>query len=235
VSTYLIVDDNEAFADNLAEILQDAGHVVSSARSGSDALTQVRGRRFDALLTDMRMPAMTGAQLVHKIRQVDPGLPAIVVTAYSGTEDLLTARNEGLLAVLAKPLVVPHMMELLAVARRDGLIALVEDDADYADNLTEALRLRGFTTVLAASVLDTERLASIRPFAGVVDLRVPGGPDGAAMARLAERFPGLPLIAVTGHDIPPPVETTRHFRKPVPMAELLEALEGLYEARPSRV
>src|SRR5271163_4601712 len=201
---YLIVDDNEAFAENLAAILQDTGNTTTLASTGAQALERVRAHRYDALLTDMRMPVMSGAQLVHEIRQLDPGLPAIVVTAYSGAEDLDTARREGLLAVLSKPLVLPQLIELLGAARRDGLVALVEDDLDLADNVTEVLRHAGFATVLASSVLETERLAGVRPFAGVVDLRVPGGPDGEAMRRLNICFPTLPLIVVTGHDITPP-------------------------------
>src|SRR5438874_577063 len=139
---YLIVDDNQAFAENVAEILTDAGAEVTIVAGGPQALEAARSRRFDALVTDMRMPVMSGARLVHEIRAVDPGLPAIVVTAYTGEDDLLAARDEGLLAVLPKPAPIPRLLELLRNARRDGLVALVEDDPALADNLAEALRAR---------------------------------------------------------------------------------------------
>src|SRR5262249_15524828 len=156
------------------EIIADAGARVDVATSGAAALERAAARRYDALLSDMRMPAMNGAELVHRLRAVDPGLPAIVVTAYTGDDDLEAAPRDGLLAVLPKPAPIARLLELLACARRDGLVALVDDDLAFADNLSEALRGRGFAAVTAASVLETQRLGAVRPFAALVDLRVPG-------------------------------------------------------------
>jgi len=98
---YLLVDDNEAFAENVAEILRDEGHEVFASSSGEEALRRVRAERYDVLITDMRMPEMGGAALVHQLRRIDPDIPVIAVTAYSGDEDLKVARAEGLLAINA--------------------------------------------------------------------------------------------------------------------------------------
>ena len=226
---YLVVDDNIAFAENLAEIIGDLGDEAVLASSGAEAMALVEKTRFDALVSDMRMPTMSGAELVHRVRQVDPGLPAIVVTAYTADNELEAARQEGLLAVLPKPVPVPRLISLLQVARRDGLVALVEDDPDFADNLSEALRGLGFTAVTASSITETERLGRIRPFTALVDLRIPGGPDGEAMRRLAHRFPGLPLIVITAYaKSDPPVPAAQIFEKPFDTAALLAAVERLY-------
>src|SRR5262249_23630864 len=162
---YLVVDDNLAFAENLAEILRDVGDEVSLASSGVQALQLAQKERFDAVLTDMRMPMMGGAQLVHELRKSDPGIPAVVATAYTGDDDLATARHEGLLAVLSKPIPMQRLLELLEAARRDGLVVLVEDDHALSDNLCEALRLRGLTAVTAGSVLETMRRGPVQPLA----------------------------------------------------------------------
>lgn len=227
---YLIVDDNEAFAENMAEIIRDTGDDVSVATSGEEALALARQTRYDALLTDMRMPVMGGAELVHRVRRIDPGLPAVVITAYTNDDDLEAARREGLLAVLSKPVTVPRMLDTLRTARRDGLVALVEDDPGLADNLGEVLRSRGFSAVMARSVTETERLGAVQPFAALVDLRVPGGPDGAAMYKLGEKYPGLPMLVITAHDVSPPLEAEATFRKPFQTPRLLEAIERLYQA-----
>jgi two-component system, response regulator PdtaR len=222
---YLIVDDNRAFAENLGEIVADLGDEVAVATSGEEALARVRERRFDALVTDMRMPVMNGAELVHRVRRADPGLAAIVVSAHSRDADLEAARREGLLAVLPKPVPVGRLLELLGVARRDGLVAVVEDDLALCDNLGEALRGRGFAAVCAASVLETERLGPVRPCCALVDLRVPGGPAGEAMRRLEEKYPGLPQLVITGYHDPPPVACEALFSKPFDTRTLLEAVE----------
>ena len=226
---YLLVDDNVAFAENLAEILVDAGDAEAVVvDSGDKALARVQKERFDALVSDMRMPEMNGAELVHLIRRADPELPAVVVTAYTADNELEAARREGLMAVLPKPVPVPRLLELLTRARRNGIVALVEDDAALADNLTEALRGRGFAAVTARSVVETERLG-VRPFAAVVDLRLPGGSDGEAMRRLHAKFPELPMVVITAHsDQPPPVTSTAIFTKPFDTGALLAAVERLH-------
>lgn len=232
---YLIVDDNREFAENLAEILRDTGDEVSIAENGKEALELARAHRFDALLTDMRMPLMGGAELVHELRRVDPGAAAMVITAHVGDDDLDAARREGLLAVLQKPAPAARILELLARARRDGLVVVVEDDARLSDNLCEALRMKGFAAVTAASVLETERLGPVQPFCALVDLRVPGGPDGEAMRKLATKYPGLPMIVVTAFHEHPPMPHEAYFTKPFDTASLLSAVERLHGARAQAV
>jgi CheY-like chemotaxis protein len=229
--SYLVVDDNQDFAENLAEILRDRGDEVVVTQNGRDAAKVVATRRFDAILTDMRMPLMGGAELVHEIRRVDPAAPAMVITAHVGDDALEAARSEGLLAVLGKPVEVARLLALLASARRDGLVVVVEDDARMSDNLCEALRTRGFAAVTATSVLETERLGPVRPFCALVDQRVPGGPDGEAMRRLAAKYPGLPMIVVTAYEDPPPLPHQGYFTKPFDTRELLAAVERLHGAR----
>jgi CheY-like chemotaxis protein len=228
---YLFVDDNVEFAENMVEIVGDCGAECEMAGGGAEAIERVKRTRFDAIVTDMRMPEMGGAAVVHEIRRVDPGLPAVVLTAYAGDTDLESARREGLLAVLAKPAPIARLLGLLGAARRDGLLAVLEDDAALLDNLTEALRLRGFAAVTASSVLDTERLGPVRPFAALVDMKVPGGPDGEAVRRLEARFPGIPLVAVTAHSGAAPAHCRALFSKPFDTGALLDAVEKLHAER----
>jgi two-component system, response regulator PdtaR len=229
---YLIVDDNRALAENLAEILRDGGDEASVATRGEAALEQAGQTRFDALVTDMKMPVMSGAQLVHQIRRVDPGLPAIVITAYTGEDDLFGAMQEGLLAVLPKPVPLPALLSLLGSARRDGLVVLVEDDAGLRDNLVEALRDRGFTAVTAGSAMEAERLGGVRPFAALVDLNLPGSPRGEVLHPLLARFPKVPFLVMTGHaDLLPRPWPLQVFTKPFQTPALLETLEKLHAGR----
>jgi DNA-binding NtrC family response regulator len=229
VKRFLFVDDNFDFAENLAEILRDNGDHVAVAGGGAQALELVRSTRFDALVTDMRMPEMSGAVLVHEIRRVDPGLPAIIVTAYTGEDDLEAARKEGVLAVLPKPVPIRGLITMLKAARRNGLVALVEDDFALADNLAEALRDRGFSSVNAGSLFEAERLCGMRPFAALVDLRIRGAPDGAALALLFQRNPKLPILVMSAHEEAlRQAAWPRAFAKPFDSGALLAAVEELW-------
>jgi CheY-like chemotaxis protein len=231
--SYLIVDDNREMAENVAEILELEGAKAVVTTSGLEAMEQVRTNRFDALVTDMRMPVMQGAEVVHSLRTIDPGLPAVVMTAYTGDNDLEAARQEGLLGILPKPVPLPRLLELLGRAKRNGLVALVEDDLALRDNLTEALREAGFGTVSAGSVSETERLGGVRPFAALVDIRVPGGPDGEALRKLIARFPKLPILVTTAFaEKMPEVEHRGLFAKPFDTAELLRELERIHDELP---
>lgn len=226
---YLVVDDNSSFAENLAEVLSDTGAEVTIAVSGAQALNAVAASRFDVLVTDMRMPVMSGALLVHEIRRVDPGLPAVIVTAYTAEDDLLAARDEGLLAVFPKPVPLDRLIQVLRVARRDGLVALVEDDAGLADNLSEAMRDRGFSAVTARSVAEADRLGGVQPFAAVIDLRLPGSPDGEALRRILARRPDLPVMVMSAYaDAIRGVAAPRIFEKPFATGKFLDALERLH-------
>jgi DNA-binding NtrC family response regulator len=147
----------------------------------------------------MRMPLMNGVEVILRLRALDPQLPAIVVTAYTADDTAAHALRVGVLAMLAKPVSIPRLLELLGSARRNGVVVVVEDDPALLDNMTEILQLNGFAAVPVRSVLEMAALDEARPFAAVVDLRVAGGPDGEAMRRLAERCPGIPMVVVSGY------------------------------------
>jgi CheY-like chemotaxis protein len=228
---YLIVDDNRPLAENLAEIMRDRGDDAVVTTSGPEALGHLARQRFDAVLTDMRMPAMDGAELIREARRTDPGLPAIIVTAFSKDAGIRDAQRQGPLAVLPKPVPVPDLLRLLAVARRNGRVVLVEDDPVLADNLAEALRDRGFSVAQIGTVAELDDLPSDAPLVAIVDLRVPIAPDGEAARTLTDRFPGLPILVVTGYrDVAVPVSTDRLFRKPFDTAALVRAVETLHQA-----
>src|SRR5260370_41993805 len=98
----LIVDDNEPFAENIADIVTDEGMCPSIAVSPVSALALLRQQRFDVLITDLSMPQMNGAALLHEARRLDPGLPAIAVSAYANDATFRQAEREGFLAIFDK-------------------------------------------------------------------------------------------------------------------------------------
>lgn len=214
---YLFVDDNRALAENLAEIATDGGASCQVASGGAEAVARVRAERFDAVVTDMRMPGMGGAELVHAVRRIDPGLPAIVLTAHAGDADLASARREGLLAVLAKPASIPRLLALLGAARRDGVVLLLEDEDVPLDALTEALRDRGFATIATDPAREDARPGPARPFVAITGVKHGGGSDGPASRTLATHFPGIPLVSAIAH--------------PTGLAATLDAVERIHGAR----
>ncbi len=185
---YLVVDDNRDFADNLREILTDHGAEVDVACCGEEGLERATSRRYDAIVTDMRMPGMDGAQLLNRLRSVDPGVPTVLLSAFSQDELLRRAKRDGLLAVLSKANQLPRLLDVLSCARRDGAVVLLERDAAFAEELASELSSRGLTAVIVASADELAQVAA-RPFVVFVDSQ----PD-EAIARVRERWPNVPLI-----------------------------------------
>jgi CheY-like chemotaxis protein len=224
---YLLVDDNLAFVQNLAEILEETGAAVDVATHGEEALERLAERRYDALVTDMRMPGLSGCELLRLARRRDPGLPVVLLSAFVEDRQVTDARHAGLLAVLSKPGMVPDLVALLDRARRGGMVLLVEDDAALAENLCEALAARGLTPCTAASVKDLEGL-DVQPFAALVDLRLPDAPVGEPLAEVRRRFPGTPTVVITGLSEAPVPADADLYRKPFDTAALVDRLEQLF-------
>ena len=99
----LIVDDEPDVLDTLRETIESV-HDVATATTGFAALEILRTQPIDLLITDQRMPHMTGLQLMMRARIDHPMLLAIVLTAYTHPLDLAQALNQGnVFRVLSKP------------------------------------------------------------------------------------------------------------------------------------
>jgi two-component system cell cycle response regulator CpdR len=100
----LLVDDNELIREMAADILQDERYQVAQAGDAQEALAQLQqSGRFDLLLSDIRLPGMSGRELADVARRLDPDLPIVFMTGYA--EEALK-RDDFLgrgMALLRKP------------------------------------------------------------------------------------------------------------------------------------
>lgn len=103
MTSVLVVDDKEMMRDSVGGTLQRAGFSVVTAPDGSAALDMVAERRPDALVTDLRMPGMTGLELLERLRKVDEDLPVLVMTAFGTIETAVRALKLGAFDYLTKP------------------------------------------------------------------------------------------------------------------------------------
>jgi CheY-like chemotaxis protein len=95
----LSVDDDPLVALNTTALLEELGHQVYAASSGTAALDILRAQNIDLLLTDQGMPVMTGLELVDAARKIKPDLPVVMATGYAE----LPEGQGGTLQKLAKP------------------------------------------------------------------------------------------------------------------------------------
>jgi DNA-binding NtrC family response regulator len=111
----LVVDDEEAQRSSIAGFLRKKGYSVLTAASGSQAQEIAASMHIDIVLTDFRMPDMTGEDVLNMIRNIDPDIPVVVVTAYGTIESAVGLMRQGAFDYIQKPV---DLDELLLVIER---------------------------------------------------------------------------------------------------------------------
>src|SRR5690242_15147638 len=104
MSDILVVDDHQASAEALAELLADEGYAVRVAFSGEVALSLLREKAPSVVVTDLRMDGLDGLGLLKEVHRFDADLPVILVTAYATIDRAVEATRAGAFAFVTKPL-----------------------------------------------------------------------------------------------------------------------------------
>jgi DNA-binding response OmpR family regulator len=120
----LLVDDEPSARAMIAEILTRSGYSVDTAKDGADAWNALHVSSYDLLITDNRMPRVTGMELIQKLRSENIRLRVIMASGTVPVEELIRQPQMRLDAILAKPFAIA---ELLAVVRK---VLGTGDDAD---------------------------------------------------------------------------------------------------------
>jgi DNA-binding NtrC family response regulator len=129
--TILLVDDEPRLADVLTVAIEQLGYRVLAANDGDKALHLLETETVDLLLTDLKMPGMSGRELLRESKQRQPGLPVIVMTAYSSVKDAVEVIKEGAFDYIGKPFEIDDLETVLKNALR------------LSDALADNERLRG--------------------------------------------------------------------------------------------
>ena len=99
----LIADDDLSMRQALAESLESCGFEVETAENGADALLKFQKNKFEVVVTDMRMPKMTGMDVLRGIKKISPQTPVILITAYGTVKTAVEAMKEGAAEFIMKP------------------------------------------------------------------------------------------------------------------------------------
>lgn len=131
MSLILVVDDNEAVREGVAAAIRKMGHHVEVAASGSAGLQLAKAKRFDFVITDLKMDQLDGVAVLREMAALDPDVPVMIMTGFGTVEAAVEAMKHGAFDFITKPfspdvvrLKTERALELVASRReRQRLVA----------------------------------------------------------------------------------------------------------------
>ena len=120
--TVLIVDDERTLARAVKAFLGEAGYEAEVAGDGERALALIQTLRPDVVFTDVRLPGMSGIDLLRRIREFDPAIPVIIMTAYGTIEGAVEAVKLGAFDYMKKPVDLEELKLLADRARENAML-----------------------------------------------------------------------------------------------------------------
>jgi two-component system response regulator HydG len=157
----LIIDDEPAHAEVVAESLERVGYAVAVATSGSAGAKRIADEDFDLVLTDLKMPDMDGMALLRKVKQEAPDTEVVVVTGHGDVATAVEAMRQGATHFLTKPLDMAQLRTIVGKAAEHAQLARA--NRDLKRQLEEKF---GFEGVVGNSAKMHDVIARLKDIAG---------------------------------------------------------------------
>jgi len=186
----LVVEDKKAMADMLAKTLEAEGYSAVTASNAEDGLDKALRERIDLVLTDLKLPGMTGLEMLRLLKEKRPFLPVIMMTAFGSIETAVEAVKAGAYDFLTKPFDTSHLLVLIEKALESGHIAA--ENILLKEEFSETL---GFPKIIGES----------RALSGTLELIKKAAPAKATVLITGESGTGKELFARALHHYSPRV------------------------------
>ena len=184
----LVVDDEKNIREGLAAALEMDGYQVETAADGDAAFRRFRKGDIDLLITDLRMPGLSGEELLKRVDSETPGIPVIVLTGHGTVENAVEAMRNGAYDFLTKPVDLGHLSLLVKRALQSRELLLKHRRLEE-----ELERQKRFTAMIGASA----------PMRQVFDTINRAAPSRASILITGESGVGKELVADAIHDLSP--------------------------------
>ena len=112
----LVVDDESVIRDGLARILEGDSFAVDTAKSGHAAIELLQQKDFDLIITDLKMPGMSGFEVLNAVKALQPETPVIMITGFATVETAVEAMKNGTVDYIVKPFTPEQILEKVHLA-----------------------------------------------------------------------------------------------------------------------
>lgn len=131
MSSILIIDDELSMREFLKILLEKDGHTVKAASNASTALELAANQDFDLVISDIRMPGMSGLELLAELKKINNDLPVIMITAFASPEDAVIAMKNGAYDYITKPFKVDEIKNVIHAATSRKTVAPEVSPTEY--------------------------------------------------------------------------------------------------------
>src|SRR5438093_6962749 len=116
MATILLIEDNERMAQVLARHMEMEGHTVVMVVDGEKGIEELRRQKVDLVLTDLKVPRKSGLEVLQAVKEENPMIPVVVMTAHGTIETAVKAVKEGAFDFLQKPVDPDHLLIIIGKA-----------------------------------------------------------------------------------------------------------------------
>ncbi len=203
MSTVLVIDDKDSMREMLSASLTSEGYDVDVAGSGDAGIARSKEKHFDVILTDLKMPDISGMEVLTQVKEHDPDTAVIVMTAYGTIETAVEAMKRGAFDFLQKPFDVDHLQMLVQRALENQ--RLVAENLLLREELAQSL---GFAEIIGTceKMVEVSRLVQkVAPSDTAVLLTGESGTGKELFARAIHSLSGRknkPYITINCAAIP---------------------------------
>jgi len=129
-NSILVVDDDPNALFGICQILRDEGYHVIPAESGKSALERLKTDAINLIITDEKMPNLSGMELLSEVKKIEPDVPVILMTAYGSVSMAVEALKQGAFYFFEKP-ILSNLEQFLAIVRQALKTHEMEREIDY--------------------------------------------------------------------------------------------------------
>ena len=180
----LIVDDEKHYPMIIGEVLSEEGYTPFTASSGMEALDILDTQPIDLVLSDVKMPGMSGIDLLEKAKQMQPDLPVIIMTAFGSVEKAVEAMHKGAYTFILKPF------------ENEALIAHIAKALSMSQIVRENTRLKD---AIQSQYQFDNIIGKSKPMQALYEIIKKVAPTSASMLVEGESGTGKELVAKSIH------------------------------------
>ena len=169
----IIVDDERIVRESLKHWFEEEGYIIDTAENGNEALQKFSVNKYDLALLDMKMPGMTGLELLKKIREIDENCVSILITAFASVPTAIQALKDGAYDYVTKPIdpdelnnIVKNALESVTLKTENKKLKGRLEDMSVPDNLVGESPQMKRITELIRTVSDSDSTVLIRGESG---------------------------------------------------------------------